>query len=143
MKLFGFFDKLEDRVRFRLSRFPIIYGFVGGVGVVVFWRGVWHSTDALMHYWVNGHSTDATIDFASLPWWDGPLSILVGAGLLLISGIFVSNFIGNEIIISGLRGEKKLADKTIDELKTETGAIGEIRREVAKISSALARLNKK
>lgn len=80
---------------------------------------------------------------AGLPWWDGPLSIIVGSGLLLITGIFVSNFIGNEIILSGLRGEKKLAEKTADEIKTEIGAIGEIKQEVQKISEKLDQLIKK
>lgn len=141
-QLIKFFDKLEDRIRYRLSRFPIFYAFLGGIGIVVFWRGVWHSADALMEYWANGQSSD-TMSLSGLPWWDGPLSIAVGACLLLISGIFVSNFIGNEIIISGLRGEKKLAEKKPDEIKTETGAIGEIRRDVAKIADELARLNKK
>ena len=51
-------------------------------------------------------------------WWDGPLSVLIGAVVLLMSGVFVSNFIGNEIIISGLRGEKKLAERTEKEVKS-------------------------
>ena len=42
-----FFDKLEDKTRAMLSRMPILYAFVGGIGVVLFWRGVWHTTDFL------------------------------------------------------------------------------------------------
>jgi hypothetical protein len=42
-----FFDKLEDYVRGILSKYPIPYAFVGGVSIVLFWRGVWHTADML------------------------------------------------------------------------------------------------
>ncbi len=136
-----FFDRLEDRVRTKLSHFPIIYGFLGGIGIVIFWRGVWHTSDALMHYFFAVHNVDQTINSPGLPWWDGPLSIVIGTTILLVCGVFVSNFIGNEIILSGLRGEKKLAEKTRDEVKTETGAIAEIREEVRKITALLDKMS--
>ena len=41
-------DKLEDHVRGFLSHYPIVYAFVGGIGVVIFWRGVWHTADYIM-----------------------------------------------------------------------------------------------
>jgi hypothetical protein len=85
---------------------------------------------------------DSTINLGVMPWWDGPLSILIGGVLLLATGLFVSNFIGNEVIISGLRGEKRLSEKTEVEVKTETGTIGEIKREVVEISRHLSNLQK-
>ena len=45
MRLYHFFDKLEDTVRERLSRIPIFYGIVGGVSIVLFWRGLWYTAD--------------------------------------------------------------------------------------------------
>lgn len=116
-----FFDKLEDKIRGRLSRKPIIYGFFGGIGIVLFWRGVWHTADylsELLYYTTfSGPGRGYIIE---APWWDGPLSLLIGSILLLITGLFVSSFIGNEIIISGLKGEKKITEKTEEELKEET-----------------------
>ena len=44
-KIVRFFDKLEDKIRGRLSHHPIFYALVGGIGVVLFWRGVWHTAD--------------------------------------------------------------------------------------------------
>ncbi|OGE82024.1 MAG: hypothetical protein A3B10_04010 [Candidatus Doudnabacteria bacterium RIFCSPLOWO2_01_FULL_44_21] len=132
-----FFDKLEDRMRGRLSKRPIIYAFLGGVGIVLFWRGVWHTADWVMEYYFLQNLDQTSMHVQGLPWWDGLASFLIGSVFLLITGVFVSNFIGNEIILSGLRGEKKLAEKTVDEVKTETGAIGEIRTEVKKISAKL------
>ena len=40
-----FFDKIEDKIRGKLSHYPIFYAFIGGVGIVIFWRGVWHTAD--------------------------------------------------------------------------------------------------
>lgn len=125
----GFFDLLEDKVRGRLSHFPIIYGFCGGIGIVLFWRGVWHSADYLMLV-LRSTSGLSSTDLANEIWWDGPLSFVIGSLLLLMTGLFVSNFIGNEIIMSGLRGEKKLSEKTETEVRTEVSAIAEIRDSV-------------
>ena len=141
--LYTFGDKLEDRVRGRLSRRPIIYAFFGGVGVVLFWRGVWHSADYLMERYFGLLPAESTMTLSQLPWWDGPLSLLVGSVLLLLSGIFVSNFIGNEIIISGLRGEKKVVDKTKDEIEMEMNSLASIQKELKIISSHLKKTKKR
>lgn len=123
--VYDFFDKLEDKVRAKLIHYPILYAFIGGVGIVIFWRGVWHTADfftqVIFSYQLNG-----SISLGDLPWWDGPLSLLVGSILLLSTGLFVFDFIGNQAIMSGLKGEKKLEQKTEEEVKAETGVIKEI-----------------
>ena len=81
-KIVQFFDKLEDKTRAKLSHTPIVYAFLGGIGVVLFWRGVWHIAD--------------DINLNSI------ISIIVGSIILLITGVFVSAFIGSRLIISGL-----------------------------------------
>ena len=139
--IYNFFDKLEDKIRGKLSHYPIIYAFVGGVGIVIFWRGVWHTADFLTDI-IFSFQQNATIDLGSLPWWDGPLSILIGSVLLLSTGLFVFGFIGNESIISGLKGEKKLAEKTEEEVKAETGMIKEIKEEVKEIFDRLDDIKK-
>ncbi len=118
-KLYRFGDKLEDKIRGKLSHYPIIYALIGGVGIVIFWRGVWHSADSIMEYFFNGGRYASALSTSHLPWWDGPLSMFVGVVLLLLVGLFVSNFIGNEIIISGLKGDKKIAEKTEQEVKED------------------------
>ena len=137
--ILNFFDKLEDRVRGRLSHYPILYAIVGGIGIVLFWRGVWLTADYFFETLaatpgLMGSTISAT---PSIPWWDGPLSFLSGLIILLLTGVFVSNFIGNEIIITGLRGEKKLTEKTEQEERMEVGAIGDIRRELRKVAEKL------
>ena len=136
-----FFDKLEDRVRGNLSRVPILYAFIAGVGVVLFWRGVWHTADTLLL--IFSDPSGEYYPLASAQVLDGPISILASVLLLLLTGLFVSTFIGNEIIISGLRGEKKIAEKTEGEVRGEVGAIARIERELRAISARLEKIEKK
>ncbi len=138
-RMLNFFDRLEDRIRGRLSHYPILYAVVGGVGIVLFWRGVWLTADYFFETLAASRdAVGSTITTApSIPWWDGPTSFLIGLTILLATGVFVSNFIGNEIIITGLRGEKKLTEKTEQEERFEVGAIGEIRTELRKMADQL------
>lgn len=140
--LYNLGDKLEDKVRGKLSHFPIIYAFIGGIGAVIFWRGVWHSTDSLMEHFFSISDSISTTSYSDLPWWDGPLSILLGGTLLLIVGLFVSNFIGNEIIISGLKKEKKLVEKTEDEIELDIKADNKTNREIHEIDNRLKQIEK-
>ena len=91
-RIVKFFDKLEDRVRGKLSHYPILYAFVGGVGLILFWRGVWHLAD--------------TANMSAI------ISTILGLIILLMTGVFVSSFIGSRLIISGLIGEKKTYRKS-------------------------------
>ena len=115
-----FFDKLEDKIRGKLSRAPILYALLGGVGVVLFWRGVWHIADE-----------------ASL---NSFLSIMLGTIILLITGIFVSAFVGNRLIISGLYGEKKLAEKTEEEIETEGQQLEKMQKTIERVEKKIGNL---
>ncbi len=115
-KVIKFFDKLEDKIRGHLSHYPIVYALLGGIGVVLFWRGVWHIAD----------------DF-NIP---SIASLAFGVILLLMTGVFVSAFIGNKLIISGLSGEKKLEEKEMSEIETEE-------TQIRNLQSAVTRLEKK
>jgi hypothetical protein len=142
-RIFNFFDKVEDKTRHRLSHRPIRYAFIGGVGVILFWRGVWHSIDYVVE--VIHHSTVPGLSgFSSvlIPWWDGPISFVLGTILLLVTGTFVSSFIGNEIIITGLSGEKKLTEKTDLEVRTEVAISKDLEREVREVAERLEELQK-
>ncbi len=121
--VYKFFDKLEDKTRARLSRTPIVYALVGAIGVVLFWRGVWHLADEL--------------NISSL------LSVVLGATILLITGAFVSTFIGSRLIISGLNGEKKLAEKAKEEIKNEEDEIESIKKTLEKMEKEISEMSSK
>ncbi len=137
----NFFDKLEDKIRGKLSRYPILYAFLGGIGIVIFWRGIWHTADFVSAV-VFSYQQNTSIDLGALPWWDGPLSIFIGSLLLLLTGLFVFDFIGSQAIISGIKGEKRLEEKTEEEIKSEAETIEEIKKEVKEISRHLGEIGK-
>lgn len=134
--IYKFFDKLEDKIRGRLSRYPIVYAFLGGIGVVLFWRGIWHTTDFFTEV-IFSFQKNGSVNLGSLPWWDGPLSVFFGSTLLLSTGLFVFDFLGSQTIISGLRGEKKLEQKTEEEIKMDVEVVKDIKEEVEKIAHRL------
>jgi hypothetical protein len=98
--------------------------------------------DFIMEYYLAVPSSDGSIDIQALVWWDGPLSVAVGLTILLLTGIFTSSFIGNEIIISGIKGEKKMVDKTESEMRSETESMKDVKKEIRKISNRLEKMEK-
>ncbi len=122
-KIIQFFDKLEDKIRGKLSHYPILYAIIGGVGVVLFWRGVWHIADDL--------------NVGSI------VSLLAGTFFLLMTGVFVSAFIGSRLIISGLSGEKKLTEKAKDEIETEEDQIRRLQSTLNKVEKGIANIESK
>ena len=121
-KIIRYFDKLEDRIRGRLSRYPILYTLIGGIAIVLFWRGVWITADSVSMYLPPG-----------LYWLDGPISIVVSVFTLLATGLFVSFFVNDQIILSGVKSEKKLIEKTETEIAKEEGQINVMIDEIRKL----------
>jgi uncharacterized membrane protein len=120
-KIVHYFDKLEDRVRAKLSHYPILYAFIGGVGIVLFWRGIWHTAD--------------DINLSS------GLSLVLGLFILLMTGVFVYEFIGNRLIISGLIGEKKLSEKETEEIETEETQLRNLQNTLNKLEKKLEHID--
>ncbi len=124
-----YFDKLEDRVRGRLSHRSIIYAFIGAVGVVLFWRGVWHTADILMAkggVWFYIFYEPNTVVWTTL--------------MLLLTGLFVSFFIGDRILLSGIKHEKKIDEKTEEEVQKEEQEIKEMIKKVNEIHKDIQEL---
>jgi hypothetical protein len=124
-----FFDRLEDIVRARLSHRSIAYALIGGVMVVLFWRGVWHSADFLM----------ARGGFWGWFFYE-PITIIWTSAVLLLTGLFVSSFIGERIVISGLKKEKKVTDRTEEEVQKEEDKITSLNSKVNLIIEELKSL---
>lgn len=119
---------IEDRARRFFEGFPFIHAFFAGVGVVLFWRGVWETSD---HLGLNSE-------------W----SIVFGIIILGSIGLFLQTFVGNTIIIKKVDTEKKVEQeikaelqKTEQETGTEEVTLAHLARKIeaidAKVNSLL------
>ncbi|MEK7539201.1 MAG: hypothetical protein AAB595_00960 [Patescibacteria group bacterium] len=117
-----FLNKLEDKIKRKLSHYPILYAVIGGTGIILFWRGIWHLADDLK--------------VSSI------ISIIIGSVILLVTGVFVSAFIGNRLIISGLVGEKKIAEKEESEIETEETQLRNLQSTLNKLEKKLDHIDK-
>jgi uncharacterized protein YneF (UPF0154 family) len=120
--IYKYFDKLEDKVRGKLTHYPIIYAFIGSVGIVSIWRGIWEISD-------NWHMS-------------GSLSLLLGIFLTLTTGLFISFFIGDNIIISGINQEKRIDEKTEEEIHKERNILENIQKDIKDIKESIQALKK-
>lgn len=121
-KIKCYFNKLESRIRNRLSHHPTVYAFIGSVGIVLIWRGIWHMADNV-----------------NMPAW---ISLVLGVLIAAVSGLFVSFFVGENIIISGIKNEKRFDQKTEAEIIKEEGILEEIEEEVKEIKEEVDELKK-
>ena len=118
-----FFDRIEDRVRGRLSHQAIFYAFVGGGATLLFWRGAWRTFDEI-------EQMGGIFGILLSP----VVSLILSIVILLMTGLFVSVFIGEMVILSGLKKEKKVFDKTESEVRGEGNLLVEIKLEMEKLT---------
>lgn len=116
-KIHKLFDGIEDKARLELVHHPLVYAFIGSVGIVSIWRGIWHISD----------------DWGVSSWG----SLIFGILITVLTGLFVSFFIGENIIISGLNKEKRIDEKTEEEIHKERTALDEIKKDIKEIKEIL------
>lgn len=122
-RFLDFCENTENKIRAFLSRYPIIYAFIGATGIVLFWRGIWHTAD------------DMSMSSSA--------SLLAGILILLVTGLLVYEFIGNRLIISGLIGEEKIVKKEEKEIQKEEEEIQTEEAQLKNLQNTLSRLEKK
>ena len=125
-KIYNFFDKFEDITRGALSRYPIFYAIVGGGATVLLWRAIWHTADLF------------ELQGGFLGWlFYPPNQVIINLFVLLAIGLMVSVFVGDQIIISGLKKEKKFTEKTEMEVGEEVITLKHIRDEVRNLKKTV------
>ena len=110
----------EDSARNYFEKFPFVQAFFAGIGVIIFWRGVWELLDIKRISPIT--------------------SIVIGSLILLCVGVFVQTFIGNTIIIKNVKQEESLEKRAIKEMEGEVD-VEEIT--LASLASKIDELSKK
>lgn len=93
------FLSIEDRARAFFERFPFVHAFLAGVGVILFWRGVWELADYFQIHPV--------------------ISVFAGIVLLVAIGLFIQTFVGNAIIIKSVTHSAAVDKKILHEIESE------------------------
>lgn len=96
---YGFFNTVNrglSTFRKDLKRHHIIFSLLGGIGVVLFWHGIWGIADI----YVNPFQ-----------------SVILGVIVLWITGLLILQLIGSEAIEEDLDKENKILDKGNDIIK--------------------------
>lgn len=118
------FDRFEDNNRFFFSKHSLLYALIAGFAIVLFWRGVWH--------------------FADLFEFLTPLmSILISVAVMLATGTFVSFFVGDQIIRSGLKEENRIDQKTERDIRKEDADIQKTRKQIAEVKKIVTGIETK
>ena len=128
LKIIRFFDKLEDRVRGVLSHHPVLYSLIGGTALVLFWEGISKIVDSVP--FLNSLA-------------GGFLLTMVSLATLLLIGVFVSFFIGDTILMSGINKEKKIAEQTEEEIEIEAHMMHNMNRKIVEIEEIVKDLRTK
>ena len=72
--------------------------------------------------------------------WGGIILTLVSLSVALLIGIFVSFFVGDTIIISGVNKEKKITERTEEEIHAEAEMIHDMNRKIAEVDTVVKAL---
>lgn len=113
----------EDKARRYFESFPFLQALLAGIGVIIFWRGIWE--------WLDRAQVSPEA------------SVILGIFILSLVGVFVQTFIGNTIIIKEVKQEELLEKKTIRTIKveedTETITLAKLSAKIDALSEKLDR----
>lgn len=118
-KIYQYFSKLENHIRTYLTRHPLLYSLIGGIAIVLFWRGVWVTADTIP---LLNH---------------GLVSVAVSIVLLIATGLLASFFMGDIVLMSSVKEEEKMIRKTEGEVRVEENVLMGIQKELKNIENEI------
>lgn len=117
------FLSIESRARKYFERFPFIHAFLAGVGVILFWRGIWEVADRYHLHPI--------------------ISIVAGVIILVGIGLFIHTFIGNAIIIKNVKHEINIEKENRKDFSVFEKDIAKEEITLFHLSQKLDKLNEK
>ena len=134
-----YFDGVEDRLRAKLSHRSILYAIIGGTLTILFWRAIWHTADKIMVGESFSYMAGESKRILESVGWGGfifyePVTLIWTFFLLLLTGLFVSIMIGDKIILSGIKHEKRVDQKTEEEIEAEEVEIKDLAKKIVVMS---------
>ena len=136
-----FLRTFEAKLRGMLGRHRILYAFVAGVGIVLFWRGVWYLADFFSIFVLSFNGQTVTIDWAA--GIDGLISVLFSSFLLISTGLFVSELMSGSILMTDIKKEEKVVEKTEQTVVEESAELPSLEKEIQHIAAEVQDLEKR
>lgn len=137
MKLIPSINKFFKEIRGKLGKYPIIYAIFGAIGIILFWRGIWHTADFFSLVFIDDGS-GMSLNYAYL--FDSLLSATIGFVLLLATGLFVGDFIGSQIVSTAVKEERKIekiTEETESDEEKEKKQMAEFEEKFERVTSHL------
>lgn len=107
------FTQTEKKLRRKLRMHHFLFAFLGGVGIVLFWYGIWETAGSILEIYP-------------------PLSVLIGMTILSIMGIFIMEIVGKEALSEEIeeveRGEKKISKEIVRMGRDEKAIFAELEK---------------
>lgn len=113
--------KFKERRKELIRSHHTLYAFIGGVGVVLFWHGIWEGLNRIYE--------SSNI----LSWIGHPaVSVTVGIVLLTITGLFVFELVGREALAlqDNLQNIQKIEKTVIQDVQNVKEEVEEVKEDV-------------
>lgn len=116
--------KFKERRKELIRSHHTLYAFIGGIGVVLFWHGIWEGLNRIYQ--------SSTI----LSWIGHPaVSVTVGVVLLTLTGLFVFELVGREAIAlqDNIKDIQKIEKSVVENVKDVKEDVKDIAKEVENV----------
>ena len=121
--------QIEEKARTYFEKKPFLHAFLAGVGVILFWRGIWEIADYYKLHPI--------------------LSVILGILLLGAIGLFIQTFVGNAIIIKNVKKDEQIEKRTEkeveiieSEIEKEEITLKVLNTKIEELSNKIDNLNK-
>lgn len=130
-RLYNYLKHLGKKLRKGLTKRPVLYTLIGSFATVLFWRGVWHTTDLL-------EAQGGVFGFL----FSAHGSLILSAAILIVTGLFVSFFVGDVVILAGMSKEQKLLEKAEKKIEEDSVELKRVEALLERVEEEVSHLHR-